>query len=337
MECECNSAGGGGRSPEIASRTRQFQFAEWGILEKAAVAEVVETATELLISRAAGEDEMELYEWTEVLEGEWLWKDKARDAAVAACGQVMAFVKLLLEAPSGDDHQVINVPTIASDTEWLWSLELQQIPKMNTEEANRRRVAKDIESMVRRKWPRCKLEVFGSSLSLYGSLGSDLDMSMLTKGPCRGSRLPDEMLGFYYLKRLVDRKVWDEEEVKTDLGARVQQLERVSSQALDSPSRLYNSKDPKQQQHAVLFDIYMELLEEAVTSKIDGIYWRAEVYGDTVTTPKNGSKDKLLRDSKRRKNELFDLKSILEAEPEIQIQSLASHARPRHPLPVQAR
>lgn len=94
------------------------------------------------------------------------------------------------------------------------------------------------------------------------------------------------MLGFYYLKRLVDRKVWDEEEVKTDLGARVQQLERVSSQALDSPSRLYNSKDPKQQQHAVLFDIYMELLEEAVTSKIDGIYWRAEVYGDTVTTPK---------------------------------------------------
>ncbi|KAG6577865.1 putative Poly(A) polymerase [Phytophthora cinnamomi] len=195
------------------------------------------------------------------------------------------------------------------------------------EEANRSKVAKDVEYTVYGMWPGCKVEVFGRSLSLYGSSNSDVDMSVLTKGPCRGRKLSNEMLGFYYLKRLPDRKIWDEEKKGTMVDTDIGQMKRVRLQAFDGIGKLFTSKDPKQPDNAAFFEMQMELLDEAVTSLLDHIYEQARLDGEPVTSSRAQPVAKLLRESKRRKNELFYLKSTLEAEPEFKVQSLTSHAR----------
>ncbi|KAE9045119.1 hypothetical protein PR001_g2996 [Phytophthora rubi] len=301
----------------------QSDSRSYGILERATMVELVETTTELLISRATRDDETDLYQWTELLEGQWLWKGQARDAAMTACEQVAAFVELLVEAPPSDGREAVDVLTVEPDAEWLWALEMQQMLKMNArEEANRRGVAKDIENM--RMWPGCRVEVFGSSLSLYGSPDSDVDMSLMTNGPRRGKDLPPELLGFYYLKRLLERKVWDEEQKGTVILPNVEQLKRVRSQARDGAVGLYTSKDPKQRQNAVFFELQMELLAEAASSEINDIYRRERMNRGHNATSR--AQDKLW-DSKHRKNELFDLKSLLEGEPECKIKAVASHAR----------
>ncbi|KAJ8558697.1 hypothetical protein ON010_g8753 [Phytophthora cinnamomi] len=133
--------------------------------------------------------------------------------------------------------------------------------------------------------------------------------------------------GFYYLKRLPDRKIWDEEKKGTMVDTDIGQMKRVRLQAFDGIGKLFTSKDPKQPDNAAFFEMQMELLDEAVTSLLDHIYEQARLDGEPVTSSRAQPVAKLLRESKRRKNELFYLKSTLEAEPEFKVQSLTSHAR----------
>ncbi|KAG6577862.1 uncharacterized protein IUM83_16808 [Phytophthora cinnamomi] len=109
-----------GRTSTEADTEEPIRQPLWSV---AAVAEVVETSTELLVSRANTGDKAELYEWTELLEvehfgaGHWLRKGKARDAAVTACEQVATFVELLVEEPTSDGQQIISVATVEPDSE----------------------------------------------------------------------------------------------------------------------------------------------------------------------------------------------------------------------------
>ncbi|KAG6975617.1 hypothetical protein JG688_00002200 [Phytophthora aleatoria] len=159
-------------------------------------------ATELLMSRATKEDKDALCQWLGILtlEGERLgdpvWEGQARDAADKACDRVGQFLELLDLYPSIQEEQKVEIPTISSEVEKLWTSELQQLQKLSSDEEEKcQEVARGIEAFLRYdvgKWPECKVEVFGSSMSMFGSPDSDLDMCVLKDSSYLDNEFPAE-------------------------------------------------------------------------------------------------------------------------------------------------
>lgn len=206
---------------EAMSASRKFDAG----LEKIVVAEVVELATELLLSRATSADREWVTQWRALLAEELpsVDDDKAevtpvdeqketkegeedgeaavskkekkrrerrankvtREAEATADDQVAAFLQFL------DDCDALTAGTAeapAVTTSPAWAAELQRIyddahigPQ---DEARRCDVARSIQSTLRQhvnKWRQCEVAPFGSSLSLFGSKNSDLDLCLIPK------------------------------------------------------------------------------------------------------------------------------------------------------------
>ncbi|KAF1794766.1 hypothetical protein GQ600_12006 [Phytophthora cactorum] len=164
---------------ELQAESEDPNLGVGGELERDVVAEVVEMATELLMSRATKEDMDALCQWLGILtlEGD-AWEIRSGRGKPE-----MPQTKHLY--PSIQEEQKVEIPTISSEVEKLWTSELQQLQKLSSdEEEKRQEVARGIEAFLRYdvgKWPECKVEVFASSMSMFGSPDSDLDTAKRRK------------------------------------------------------------------------------------------------------------------------------------------------------------
>ncbi|KAG3026403.1 hypothetical protein PC120_g5946 [Phytophthora cactorum] len=255
---------------ELQAESEDPNLGVGGKLERDVVAEVVEMATELLMSRATKEDKDALCQWLGILTlegerlGDPLWEGQARDAADKACDRVGQFLELLDLYPSSQEEQKVEIPTISSEVEKLWTSELQQLQKLSSdEEEKRQELARGIEAFLRYdvgKWPECKVEVFGSSMSMFGSPDSDLDMCVLKDSSYLDNEFPGELQGFYYLKRLMERNVWDDHPAESYTDDKMDKLNKIYSQACAAVRRNYSSGD----ENAAFFDTQSILLVDAL-------------------------------------------------------------------------
>ncbi|KAG2836129.1 hypothetical protein PC129_g8569 [Phytophthora cactorum] len=255
---------------ELQAESEDPNLGVGGKLERDVVAEVVEMATELLMSRATKEDKDALCQWLGILTlegerlGDPLWEGQARDAADKACDRVGQFLELLDLYPSSQEEQKVEIPTISSEVEKLWTSELQQLQKLSSdEEEKRQELARGIEAFLRYdvgKWPECKVEVFGSSMSMFGSPDSDLDMCVLKDSSYLDNEFPGELQGFYYLKRLMERNVWDDHPAESCTDDKMDKLNKTYSQACAAVRRNYSSGD----ENAAFFDTQSILLVDAL-------------------------------------------------------------------------
>ncbi|KAG1695006.1 hypothetical protein DVH05_020936 [Phytophthora capsici] len=311
---------------EIGNKAREFLP-----IEKLVVAEVVESATELLMSRATQEDEAALEGWASLFidegSGSWLWTGEARTAGDQAIERLDSFLALILELTPTEAQQEVEIP---EDTQDLWALEIDEIEKMDVEEEEKRRgVAELIEETLRfdfGKWPKCKVTVFGSSYSRFGSPDSDLDLCLMTDRWKCDDVFPDEVLGFYYRKRMMERKVWDDDYVATSLSAKTDKLTKIYTQANAALDNLYNKDGSEAVRFGGFFKMAINGLIEALADELDRIRRQAHLNGENPTALRAIQEEKLLQTSKRRKNDLFILKAILEEQGN-EILAVVSHAR----------
>ncbi|KAF1777077.1 PAP/25A-associated [Phytophthora cactorum] len=239
--------------------------------------------------------------------GDPLWEGQARDAADKACDRVGQFLELLDLYPSIQEEQKVEIPTISSEVEKLWTSELQQLQKLSSdEEEKRQELARGIEAFLRYdvgKWPECKVEVFGSSMSMFGSPDSDLDMCVLKDSSYLDNEFPGELQGFYYLKRLMERNVWDDHPAESCTDDKMDKLNKHthkpvlrSEETIVQGTKTLHSSTPNRFYWSMLSQLSMRGLARK---------------GKTA---------------KRRKNDLFDLKSIFESEG-FEVDTVVAHAR----------
>ncbi|TMW57719.1 hypothetical protein Poli38472_014322 [Pythium oligandrum] len=193
---------------------------------KAITHELIEAATELLLSRTTRDEIAVLEKWMSVLavedaneekpqeeeakpeeQVESKQKDKSRQKAAAwrqataehalhQCEQVVVFLRS--GGHSAADMDEAALASLASMTpesaqRSQWSAEIQQIYKescvQDADEAHRQRVAKELEAAFRRhgQWRQSQVLLFGSSLSKFGSKRSDLDLCLRSQ-PADGSK-----------------------------------------------------------------------------------------------------------------------------------------------------
>ncbi|KAG3115001.1 hypothetical protein PI125_g5928 [Phytophthora idaei] len=315
---------------ELQAESEDPNLGVGGKLERDVVAEVVEMATELLMSRATKEDKDALCQWLGILTlegerlGDPLWEGQARDAADKACDRVGQFLELLDLYPSSQEEQKVEIPTISPEVEKLWTSEPQQLQKLSSdEEEKRQEVARGIEAFLRYdvgKWPECKVEVFGSSMSMFGSPDSDLDMCVLKDSSYLDNEFPGELQGFYYLKRLMERNVWDDHPAESCSDDKMDKLNKTYSQACAAVGRNYSSGD----ENAAFFDTQSILLVDALAIEYER--FSKERKGMSTTTFRAICAENRLQTAKRRKNDLFDLKSIFESEG-FEVDTVVAHAR----------
>ncbi|KAE9234453.1 hypothetical protein PF004_g9372 [Phytophthora fragariae] len=352
-----------------------------GALERIVVAEVVDNATELLLSRATAEQEPLLKRWVEILrekEEEEEEKEektpevdaaeeedgaqksrkkekkekktrakrnKSKAAEDTACEQVQSFLSFLTESAwtQVQAEAEASVAATPADAEKMWTTELQRIVELSSiepeEEARRLRVARDIQTVLRRevsKWRYCEVILFGSSLTHYGSRSSDLDMCLLPTGRSIGAQ-PKEVMGKRQLQQLIDGKAADNGHAPTtdaevaeqlrDLRAQVQKSIEKLTQALNTLDRSGNSGDKhaKQRQQLGFFDTQMRLLRNAIMAELTKL--------NGVSEPQNGSNGKsarlktIIAASRRRSDDLYLVRAILQRAAKCEIRNVIAGAR----------
>ncbi|KAF1777065.1 hypothetical protein GQ600_14658 [Phytophthora cactorum] len=240
-----------------------------GAMERIVVAEVVDNATELILSRATSKHETLLRRWVEILKekeaekAEEMYrrsqeaekkekimrtkKNKSKGAEDTACEQVESFLTFLKESAATQSHVEACEIAAPSEAEKLWTSELQRIVELSSiepeEEARRLRVASDIQTVLRRevsKWRHCEVILFGSSMTHYGSRTSDLDMCLLPNGRSIGkdSSPPKEVMGKRQVQQLIDGKVSENGHAPTTDAAMVEQLQNLHAQTQKSIEKL---------------------------------------------------------------------------------------------------
>ncbi|KAF1794762.1 PAP/25A-associated [Phytophthora cactorum] len=244
-----------------------------GAMERIVVAEVVDNATELILSRATnteGEGSREgrgdVPEVSAEVEAEnddattlkskkrekkekimRTKKNKSKGAEDTACEQVESFLTFLKESAATQSHVEACEIAAPSEAEKLWTSELQRIVELSSiepeEEARRLRVASDIQTVLRRevsKWRHCEVILFGSSMTHYGSRTSDLDMCLLPNGRSIGkdSSPPKEVMGKRQVQQLIDGKVSENGHAPTTDAAMVEQLQNLHAQTQKSIEKL---------------------------------------------------------------------------------------------------
>ncbi|TDH67822.1 hypothetical protein CCR75_006789 [Bremia lactucae] len=257
-----------------------------GVIERVVVVEVVENATELILSRAMKEEEHLLRQWMGILREDrkvdevesdvsstlevepeviniLALKDKRKQrkmrnmktkieiAVYAACKQVGSFLAFLQEsAAAGTLTQgVITTPCIGATTTWASELKrLAELSSIQPEEEERRKmVALDIQEILRRevaKWRSCKVVLFGSSVTHYGSRHSDLDMCLLYGGSTRNDVPPS--VSKRQLQHLIDDNECEKGRAlvsNTERAAHFQALSRQAIKNLEKVTLELNSVD----------------------------------------------------------------------------------------------
>ncbi|KAL3657946.1 hypothetical protein V7S43_017151 [Phytophthora oleae] len=176
------------------------------------------------------------------------------------------------------------------------------------------------------KWPKCKVAVFGSSYSHFGFPDSDLNLCLMTDRSKSDNVFPDEVLGFYYRKRLMERKVWDDDYEATSPSTRTDKLIKMYTQVHAALDKLYDKDGSEQLRYGVFFDMEIQRLIDAIAAELDRVRQDARLKGEDPTAFRAIQEEKLLQTSKRRKNNLFIFKTILKEQGN-EIVAVVSHAR----------
>ncbi|KAL3657945.1 hypothetical protein V7S43_017150 [Phytophthora oleae] len=351
-----------------------------GAMEKIVVAEVVDNATELILSRATSEHEELLRCWVETLQEEVqveeeekeyvpevspevqeetegvkskkkekkkmrMKKNKAKVAEETACEQVQSFLTFLKE--SAETKTPTEATAMPTEAEKLWTSELQRIVELSSiepeEEERRLRVARDIQTVLRRevsKWRHCEVILFGSSLTHYGSRNSDLDMCLLPNGRSVGKTVPPkEMIGKRQLQHLIDGKTGDNGQAPSsdaevaeqlrDLRAQVQKSIEKLTQALNTLDRSGKNGDKqiKQRHQLEFFETQMRLLRNAIVDKLTTLSGVAEPRDGANGTGKSAHLKTVIAASRRRSDDLYLLRAILQRAAKCEVRHVIAGAR----------
>ncbi|CAI5734429.1 unnamed protein product [Peronospora destructor] len=357
-----------------------------GALERIVVAEVVENATELILSRATSDHKQLLRRWIEILkedetEGDkmganlleinfkmhrdveettaqkskkkcektmQLRKNKSREAKETACKQVESFLTFLMESAQTqtlDEASVAELPLVAKK---MWSTELQQIMELSSiepeEEERRLRVARDIQTVLQRevsKWRDCKVILFGSSVSHYGSRSSDLDMCLLPNGRNTGKYAdpPQEGVGRRQLQRLIENNLGENgHEPSTNTGlaeqlrglhAQVQTSIEKLAQALNTLDRSSkkDGKTSKQRSQLEFFNTQMRLLRDAIVAELTKVLGVQEPFDVAYSNGKSAHLKATIAASRRRSDDLYLLRAILQRAAKCEVRHVIAGAR----------
>ncbi|DAZ98782.1 TPA: hypothetical protein N0F65_003998 [Lagenidium giganteum] len=176
------------------------------------VLEMVEQTTDLLLCRAGVSDWPLLEEWIEfVTQQAALAAKKAADASkgdrqdskrrmkrlrrlqlmdqtcMKQVAMVRGFQAFMTEyssrqpnASSSSDKRSVVDPSHCQEVTREMTEIYEKLRIDEVDERARMRVARDVQSLIQRnkQWERCQVSLFGSSLSMFGSKGSDLDMCL---------------------------------------------------------------------------------------------------------------------------------------------------------------
>ncbi|RQM13114.1 hypothetical protein DD237_007248 [Peronospora effusa] len=357
-----------------------------GALERIVVAEVVENATELILSRAMSDHKELLRQWIEILKEDEtgvdkmeanllevnhninrdveettaqkkkkkcektmrIRKNKSRQAKETACEQVESFLNFIMESEQTqtlDEAFVAELPSVAKK---MWSMELQRIMELSSidseEEERRLRVARDIQTVLRRevsKWRHCEVVLFGSSVSRYGSRSSDLDMCLLPNGRSIGKNAdpPQEVVGTRQLQRLIDESLGENgHEPSTNSGlaeqlrglrAQVQTSTEKLAQALNTLDRSSkkDSKTSKQRSQLEFFYTQMRLLRDAIVSELTKVLGVEEPFDVACTNGKSAHLKATIAASRRRSEDLYLIRFILQRAAKCEVRHVISGAR----------
>ncbi|CAI5710906.1 unnamed protein product [Hyaloperonospora brassicae] len=316
-------------------------------VERIVVTEVVENATELILSRATNGHEVVLRRWIEVLRDEEhveadptigsvrkkrearmrVRKNATKGAEELVCEQVESFLTFLAESAQTPTLSTAYVTTVPSDAEKAWSMELQQIVESSSigpqEEKRRLQVARDIQTVFRREvsqWRHCDVVLYGSSLTHYGSLGSDLDMCLLPNGRSSIKYVGPsvEAIGKRELQRLIGGSPGESEHTRSDAGG-VYQLPEIGAlvrtgiekltQALNELDRVGSTCDKVAKQRCSLefFHCQMRMLHNAIVAELSNLPEDAIASKGAPAHLKA-----VIAASKRRTNDLYRVREILQ-------------------------
>jgi DNA polymerase sigma len=364
-----------------------------GALERLVVAEVVDNATELILSRATSEHEPLLRRWIEVLREEATAgeeetveekmpevspevdaeaeaegddaaaqkskkrekkekekekklrtrKGKSKASEETACEQVESFLAFLSESARTQTQAEASMAAAPLEAEKAWTAELQRIVELSSiepeEEMRRLRVARDIQTVLRRevsKWRHCEVILFGSSLTHYGSRNSDLDMCLLPTGRSGGDNLtpPKEVMGKRQLQHLMDGKTPEDGHAAMadqlrDLRAQVQKGIEKLTQALNTLDRSGKNgdKQSKQRRQLEFFETQMRLLRNAIVAELTKLLGVVEPQSGGNTSGKSAHLKTIIAASRRRTDDLYLLRGILQRYAQCEVRHVIAGAR----------
>ncbi|RLN73917.1 hypothetical protein BBJ28_00009923 [Nothophytophthora sp. Chile5] len=270
-------------------------------------------------------------------------KSSARSSEAVACEQVASFLVFL--AASTQKQAAVAATLVPPAAEQLWTTELQRIVELSSiepaEEARRLRVARDIQDVLRRevgKWRHCDVALFGSSLSLYGSRNSDLDMCLIPSGRGKSDNVtpPTEVVGSRQLRHLLHGKAGDGGDAPTnaveraellrDLRAQVHKSREKLTQALNGLDRVgkNSEKIAKQRRQWGFFDSQLRLLRDAITAELAVLGVAEEPRSSAAKTAHLKT---LVAASKRRNDDLYKLRAVLQRAAKCQVRHVIAGAR----------
>ncbi|OQS01335.1 Poly(A) polymerase [Achlya hypogyna] len=150
--------------------------------------EVVETTAELVLAMCSGRNWVRLQQWSGGLDRFQETNPRGHDVTKLARLLDDARQLMVLVAQEHVPFQAtLQVPRLCADK--LGALDTSILNYYNHthvdvgDEARRRDVVAGLEKVVKQRFDRkCELHLYGSSLSLFGSKGCDIDISVVRKG-----------------------------------------------------------------------------------------------------------------------------------------------------------
>lgn len=274
-----------------------------------------------------------------------------KDHEAAACEQLRSCIDFLREC-----HRVTKETETTTDGESLSYQQPAESPvaaqivsdlnqiylkqRINEhDEARRLRLTQDLQQLFRKrvdKWHNCKMILFGSSLSLYGSISSDLDMCLIMKPSSSSSDTLNQqvkkVIGGRELRSMLNGKSSSSSSSAAGDGAAMdmvalQELLFQVKKSVEKITMLYNDLikvgggEPsrgqlKQMQQLRFFRAHFKLLQEAIDERVaaiskDGVNDNGEAAAAVAKATATRIKE-IMAKSRRQSDDLFRVKAMLE-------------------------
>ncbi|GAB9468656.1 polymerase [Globisporangium polare] len=277
-----------------------------------------------------------------------------KDHEAAACEQLRSCMDFLREchrmadeaqspASGGEkglsSQQLAESPAAAQIVSELNQIYLKQ--RINEhDEAQRLRLTQDLQQLFRRrvdKWHKCKMVLFGSSLSLYGSISSDLDMCLIMKPSSSSDSSIEQtkkVIGGRELRSMLSGKSSSSSSSAAGNGmsmdmVALQELLFQVRKSVEKTTILYNDLNKagggepsrgqlKQMQQLRFFRAHFKLLQEAIDERVvaigkdgNGVNDNGEAAAAVAKAAATRIKE-IMAKSRRQSDDLFRVKAMLE-------------------------
>ncbi|KAF1317252.1 polymerase, partial [Globisporangium splendens] len=205
-----------------------------------------------------------------------------------------------------------------------------------SDEARRLKLTRDLQQLFRRKmdkWRKCEMILFGSSLSHYGSMNSDLDLCLImdpsialtSPTPVPKTTTPNEKTGIVssrILRSMINGKTSGDGNVDHDLMSLHELLYQVKK-SIEKTTALHRdlekTKTPsrgqlKQMQQLRFFRAHLAMLRDAILDRIAaaGAEGGSEEAADAVAQTAATRMKELVARSRRQSEDLFRIRVMLE-------------------------